>query len=378
MNPLPSPEDLSPLSYWEFDLARVQQNARDLGEAFAGAEIYYALKANSHPAVIAALDPLVTGYEAASWGEIRQLLELGVSPARIIFGTAVKPPHQVADAVASGVTRFATDSAEELLMLAQHAPGCSVQIRARVDDSGSVFQLSGKFGAELPDLPDLALLALDLGLDVYGLSFNVGSQARQPGAHAAAVRAITPIFGHLQRHGCDLRRLNIGGGFPVEYSRDGSTVETVQEIGRAVHQEADALLPSVRLMLEPGRALAGPGIDLVTTVAASVARGDTTWLFCDAGVYNALMEAMDGQGGTRYPVDVLGAAQSEERQTYILAGPTGDSIDVIARGVELPKGITPGTRLRFRHAGAYTLCMASSFNGFELPPIRYLARHPDL
>lgn len=166
-----------------------------------------------------------------------------------------------------------------------------------------------------------------------------------------------------------MRALNIGGGFPVGYSDTIASVETLQEIADNVRAEVAALLPEVRVMLEPGRALAAPGIDLVTTVGAVAARQETTWLFCDAGIYNALMEAMDGQGGTSYPIELLDPPISDETQLYTLAGPTGDSIDVIGRDIELPKGIAPGTRLRFRHAGAYTLCMASRFNGFEVPPV---------
>lgn len=359
-----------PRSYWQFDLAQLRRNASRFAESFPGAEICYALKANGHPSVIAAIDPVVQGYEAASWGEIHHLLGLGVSTDRIVFGTAVKAAHQVVQAVAAGVRRFASDSSEDLLMLSQCAPGCSVQIRVRVDDSGSVFQLSSKFGAELDDVTELAMLAMELGLDVYGLSFNVGSQTTGADAHAAAVRAIIPTLTHLQRLGCPIRTLNIGGGFPVQYAPiNGGEVETIEEIASAVAQAAAELPPTVQLMLEPGRALVAVGIDLVTTVVASVSRRDAAWLFCDAGVYNALMEAMPGQGSTRYPVEILDPVLSQELGVYTLAGPTGDSIDVIMRDVELPKGIGPGTRIRFRHTGGYTMSMSSEFNGFELPPV---------
>ena len=53
----------------------------------------------------------------------------------------------------------------------------------------------------------------------------------------------------------------------------------------------------------------------------------------------------------------------------MLTGPTGDGLDVIARGVQLPADLAVGDQLLFENVGAYTLVLASAFNGFPPPPV---------
>jgi ornithine decarboxylase len=102
-------------------------------------------------------------------------------------------------------------------------------------------------------------------------------------------------------------------------------------------------------------------------VIARATRGAREWLFLDVGVYNALFEALSCQGRTRYPVEVLGAVDGDLRE-FALAGPTGDGLDVIAESVMLPGGLREGDRLILKRVGAYTMTMASDFNGFAVPP----------
>ena len=109
---------------------------------------------------------------------------------------------------------------------------------------------------------------------------------------------------------------------------------------------------------------------LVTEVIARNDRNNKPWLCLDAGIYNALYEAMIHQGATRYPVHPLNPpTEPAENQLFTLAGPTGDSLDIIARDVELPAYIGVGDKLVFEHAGAYTITMASRFNGFPAPSL---------
>jgi ornithine decarboxylase len=76
------------------------------------------------------------------------------------------------------------------------------------------------------------------------------------------------------------------------------------------------------------------------------------------------------QGATRYPVYSLNPpSEPTETLEFTLAGPTGDSLDVIARDVPLPAYINVGDKLLFEHAGAYSVTMASRFNGFPETPL---------
>ena len=101
-------------------------------------------------------------------------------------------------------------------------------------------------------------------------------------------------------------------------------------------------------------------------------RRGSTWLFLDGGVYNGLFEAMAYQGSTRYPIESIRLSNESGEALFALAGPTGDSPDVITREALLPRDIGIGDRLIVRNAGAYTLSVTSAFNGFPKPPV-YIA-----
>jgi ornithine decarboxylase len=109
---------------------------------------------------------------------------------------------------------------------------------------------------------------------------------------------------------------------------------------------------------------------LIANIIARVERADGPWLFLDCGVYNALFEALRYQGTTRYEVSREGRRSDCATATFVLAGPTGDSLDIVSEATELPADIAVGDRLRFERVGAYTIALASSFNGFPVPPVR--------
>ena len=356
--------------YFLVDLAEVHRQVEDFRSALPTALIYYALKANSEPNVLRAIAAASCGFEAASWPEIELLLGLGVEPDRIIYGTAVKPSSHVEQAVAAGVGHFAADSSSELDLLARLAPGAKVYVRTHVDDSRSVYQMSGKFGAPSDSVVAFLKRADDLGLVPWGISFNVGSQATELDAWARGIDVVAPLLEVLLgEHDLKLDVLNLGGGFPAAYRNHQPP--RLGEIARELYAAIDRLPYQPQLIVEPGCALVASSTSLLTSVIARVDRGGETWLYLDAGVYNALFEALACQGNLRYPVSAVDdrpvSSDTGGRQRFVLAGPTGDGLDVIDRDVELPAGLRVGSRLRFDHAGAYTLTLASSFNGFAKP-----------
>jgi ornithine decarboxylase len=122
-------------------------------------------------------------------------------------------------------------------------------------------------------------------------------------------------------------------------------------------------------MLEPGRALVARCAALHVSVIARLQRRGVEWLFLDAGAYSALFEALACQGKTQYRVRT-GAPAAGDLRSFALAGPTGDGLDVIAHAVLLPERIAIGDELVIEDVGAYSMTMASDFNGFAVPPLR--------
>jgi ornithine decarboxylase len=363
-----------PTPFFTIDPAEIATRHAEFVSCFGAAEIFYAMKANSEPVVLHAVAACGAGFEIASAHELDLLVELGLDGSAVIYGSAIKPADQVRSAADRGVRRFALDSMEEADKLAAHAPGASVYVRVAVDDGDSVFHMSNKFGAAPNDVPAVATHARSLGLDVEGLSFNVGSQAGRATAWSTAIGTVGALFGPLAELGLPVRLLNLGGGYPGDY--EGARTPSLAEITHAVSDAIGALpYPPETIALEPGRGLVASCATLTTAVVGRVRRGSREWLFLDAGAYNGLFEALACQGRTRYRVEPLRAIAGP-MATFSLAGPTGDGLDIVAEAAVLPSGIRTGDRLLLRDVGAYSMTMATAFNGFPVPTV-YLAEPAD-
>lgn len=354
--------------YFLFSRARLHGRLEEFRQRFPGATVHYALKANAETAIVRMLVDAGVSFEAASRYELELLEDAGVCAGRILYGTSVKPAHHIRAFAAYGVNRFVCDHASELEKIAANAPGARTCVRLVVNDRGSVFKFSEKFGTDRVTAARLLRQAREIGLHPYGVSFHVGSQARNAGAWAAGVREVALLMRELDAEGIRIEALNLGGGFPCQYAST-EFVPTLAEIAERTFAEIDRLPYRPQLLLEPGRGLVAEAGVLVASVIARIPRGEHTWLFLDAGVYNGLFEAMAYQGSTRYPVESIRLSNASGEALFALAGPTGDAPDVITREALLPADTDVGDRLIVRNAGAYSLSVTSRFNGFPKPPV---------
>jgi len=357
--------------FFLFTKTRIIENFRKFETLFPGSSIHYAMKANSEPEILQTLSDAGCSFEVASIYELNMLKELKVPAERIIFGTSIKPASHIKQFFDYGVNRFAFDSHSELEKIASAAPGARVYVRAIAYDAGSVYKFSEKFGADLFNVVSLLLRAKELGLRPYGISFNVGSQASNPRAWASTLKDLAPIIKELQDAGVIIDVLNLGGGFPCAYT-SATHVPLLEVIADHTLEEYKKLPYQPKLILEPGRGLIADTGTLVTSVIARVERKGATWLFLDAGCYNALFETMAYQGSTRYAITSMRQVGEAGESLFAVAGPTGDSHDVITREVLLPQDIAVGDRLIVRNVGAYSLVNASSFNGFPKPDVYFV------
>ncbi|MFD1533056.1 type III PLP-dependent enzyme, partial [Pseudonocardia aurantiaca] len=120
---------------------------RSLTAAFPGAGAYFAVKACPQPEVLQTLAALGCGFDVASTGEVELALDAGADPALISYGNPVRGPADAAAAYAAGIGQYVTDSAEDIDVLAEHAPGSPVLVRLLVSDAGSATPFAAKFGA---------------------------------------------------------------------------------------------------------------------------------------------------------------------------------------------------------------------------------------
>ena len=369
-----TPEVLSaidlPTPFLAGDLRMVADRFQRFARALPRVRAHYAVKCNSAPEILRTAAQEGAGFEIASIGELRMLQALGIDPADVLYSNTVKPASHIAEAAEAGLWRFAADSEGELHKIARVAPGSAVYIRVRVDDSGSVFPLSRKFGAEAHHARALLQEARRLGLQPYGLTFHVGSQCVVTSAWRQAIASVGRLMRNLRRDGIQLQMLDIGGGFPARY---GDAVPSIEQIGEVIESALDELLPYEPLLIvaEPGRHMVAETAVMVAGVLGREERAGEEWLYVDVGAYNGLMETQQTVGQWRFP---LWSSRIDhgavEQLPYTITGPSCDSSDTMFYGAPLPVTMSEGDLLFIASAGAYTLSYASSFNGFP-PPATY-------
>jgi ornithine decarboxylase len=234
---------------------------------------------------------------------------------------------------------------------------------------GAVCDLSRKFGCDPEDALALAQLAASIGVDVQGFSFHVGSQAADALKHVEAIEACTRLLSAARRARLGtLDTLDIGGGFPIDYLQHAVDIRRFCAPIRA----ALARLPKrVRVIAEPGRYISGPAAIGVATVMGRARREGHWWYYLDDGLYGSYSGQLYDHA--RYPVESL--RQGGPQLPSVLAGPTCDSIDVIAENLMLPE-LKAGDLIVGRAMGAYTWASASEFNFFPKATVVAVNRRP--
>ncbi|WP_052262056.1 type III PLP-dependent enzyme [Leisingera sp. ANG-M1] len=352
------------------DRSVVTTKFSDLSAGLGDVDIFYAVKANPHPDILKCLLDRGASFDAASGEEIRLCLKLGADPSAVSFGNTIKSPHDIKFAFDSNVRTFAADCRAELEKISSSAPGSDVFIRVQVEAAGADWPLDKKFGCDPKQATALLSAARDLGLIPRGLSFHIGSQARCPSIWDSPIAQVSAVWKDALRSGISLSLLNIGGGFPAVYDQPQMPL---RDYSATVRRALEGHFPGVRnLMAEPGRSLvaeAGAIAANVLLVDRKRPKDTMRWVYLDIGVFSGLAETLFES--IRYPLAT--DFDDQEMGPCILAGPSCDSTDIMyqEQPVQLPLGLTSGSRILIRNAGAYTTAYASSgFNGF--PPPRVL------
>ncbi|MCY0965972.1 type III PLP-dependent enzyme [Parathalassolituus penaei] len=342
----------------------------ELMTCFPYAKTYYAVKANPAPELLSILRDKGCNFDVASRYELDKVMALGVTGDRVSYGNTIKKAKDIRYFFERGVTLFATDSEADLRNIAKAAPGARVFVRILTEGAQTAdWPLSRKFGCQTDMALDLCILARDLGLVPYGISFHVGSQQREIGVWDSAIAKVKWIFERLEEEdGIKLKMVNLGGGFPASYiSRTNDLQTYAAEITRYLKEDFDDNFPEI--ILEPGRSLAanaGILVSEVVLISRKTRFGLHRWVFTDIGKFGGFIETTDE--AIKYPLYVEKKGETEE---CVIAGPTCDSADILYEQYKyhLPLNLASGDRLYWFSTGAYTTTYSAiEFNGF--PPLQ--------
>lgn len=351
------------------DHEKIRQNYREFKTALPRVQAYYAVKANSDPEIVKTLYKIGASFDVASFPEFMVVYKnIKNLPAKkrqdfiwdkIIYANTIKrieTLHEL-DQYKPLVTY---DNIEELKKIAKHAPHAGLVLRIRVPNTGSMVELSSKFGASPGEAVDLIIEAFKLGLVVEGISFHVGSQCNNFENYMQALQLSASIMKEAASRGHRIKILDIGGGFPVKYN---SKVKSFQLLAKKLNAEFERLFPKdIEILAEPGRFMVANAATLVTKVIGKAMRDNKPCYYLDDGVYHTFSGIVFDH--CTYP---LKAFKDGEKKVSAVFGPTCDAFDTISVAEVLPD-LEIGDLLYAENIGAYSIASSTYFNGF--PPAK--------
>ncbi|WP_178861988.1 type III PLP-dependent enzyme [Thiomicrorhabdus cannonii] len=344
------------------DLEEVDYQYKSLQAALPGVKLFYALKSLSHPELIKRLKSLGCNFDLATIGEVELVESLGITGDQCIHTHPIKKDKEIKRALEFGNKRFVVDNIEEMKKFYKYAGQVELIIRVSFRSKQAVVDLSRKFGCTLEELPVLVDMAQSNGIDVVGLSFHVGSQSISPMTQVNAIRS--SIAAMKVMNNVKWKFLDIGGSFPVSYQEE---VTPIAEFCVPVMEALAELPEGIEVFAEPGRFISAPSMIEVVSIVGKAKRGARTWYYLDDGVYGGFSGQMFDHA--KYPIAPLKPVDPMgEFYPSVLAGPTCDSIDVVAEDIELPE-MEVGDILIGKQMGAYTLASATEFNYYPKPKV---------
>jgi diaminopimelate decarboxylase len=332
--------------------------------------LHYALKANSTFAIARLVKGLGGAADANSIWEIELARKAGFEPAGIVFTGVGKSADELECAVSLGLKAINVESAGELSRVEAIARRTSVVARVAVRvnpdiDSGSHPHIStglriNKFGVPLEDARALfRTIGGRPALKLVAVHVHVGSQITTVEPLRRAASTVARLSGELRKTGMSLEYADLGGGLGISY--DGRDVPSAAEyVGALVAEMRPTGLP---IVVEPGRAIAGPAAVLLARVIDIKPRDASShFVVIDAGMTELMRPALYGAFHRIEPVAPRDAALRE----YEIVGPVCESSDVVGRDRRMP-GLEVGDLVAIRDAGAYGSSMASNYNRRPLP-----------
>ena len=342
----------------------IRAQARAYRAAAPGASIVYGTKAFANVALLRVLAEEGVGADVSTLGELAFAREAGLDGGRILFHGNNKSDDELRAAAEAGAT-VVLDAPDEparaaaagvARVLVRLTPG----VEAVTHQSIQTAHDESKFGLA----PDAALAAIAearaLGMDVAGIHFHVGSQLARVEESLVAVDRLVAFCAHAESElGWTPQVLDIGGGLGIKYTRD----EHVPEIADFVPPLVARLPAGVEVVLEPGRSLVGRAGLTLYRVGVVKESGGVSYVAVDGGMSDNPRPQLYG---ARYEALLANRADELPDGVFRIAGKHCESGDVLIDAIALPHP-RRGDLLAVPATGAYTLAMASTYNGVPNP-----------
>jgi diaminopimelate decarboxylase len=356
----------------------LRSRARSLKAAVAGGHVAYGTKAFANVALLRLLRSEGIGADVASTGELAFARAAGFLGEEIVVHGNNKDHALLLDAAGEGATVVLDAPDEAGLAAVAGVRRVLVRVTLGVDADTHEAIRTGHHGSKfgLPPAQARALIedALARGLDVRGLHVHIGSQLADFDAQAETIVRLASFAASCRDAlGWTARIADLGGGFGIRHNLDEHAPDAAELAASAVETAhtafAEAGLPAPEVWLEPGRSLVGRAGLTLYRVGAVKRLPERTWVAVDGGMSDNPRPQLYDAIYTALSADRAGEPAAEH---VSVAGMHCESGDVLIDDVALPAP-RRGDLLAVPATGAYTLAMASNYNGVTRPAVVLVA-----
>ncbi|ODV83330.1 hypothetical protein CANARDRAFT_203367 [[Candida] arabinofermentans NRRL YB-2248] len=370
-------------SFFICDLGEVDNLVKLWTDNIPRIKPYYAVKCNNNLQLIEKINKLGLGFDCASQNEIELILKQGIDASRIIYANPCKSIPYIKYANEKDINLTTVDNYDELLKMKEYHCNSGVLIRLQTDDTSSTCPLSVKFGASLNESMLLIDHCMELGLNLKGVAFHIGSGCNDFKTIELAISDSKKLFNYtFEKYGLVLNMLDIGGGFSKSTFMNSSTI-----LSKSLNSHFPVLeYGHLQIISELGRFLAETCFTLAVNITSK--RRDLIGelqlsdlkerIYLNDGVYGNLNcilfdhQKVDPKVLTSNGEFVFFENYSNDRseksvnnKEFSIWGPTCDGLDCISLNCKLSHDVNVGDWLYFKNIGAYTSVASTCFNGFK-------------
>lgn len=350
--------------------------------------IAYAVKANSHLAILSLLAKQGASFDVVSSGELKRALKAGADPEKIFFSGVGKTTAELQEAIDVSIGGIHVESTAELYRLnalaGQSGKIIDVALRVNPDVNPDTHPYiatglkENKFGIAIAEAKQLYQQRSQYpNVCFTGIACHIGSQILKQEPYLEALQALLDVYDELAQEGLMLKKIDLGGGFGITYTQESPlNIENLaQAVGNMIGDRP------ITLMLEPGRSIVGNAGILLTRVeyiktsqknpsCASLYKGgeavhqDKCFAIIDAGMNDLLRPALYQASHPIWPIMQL---PNQPSSLYDIVGPICETSDFFAKAYPLSASLKSGDALAIGMAGAYGASMSSHYNTRSKP-----------
>jgi len=374
-----------------YDEKMIEDHFADYMTAFVSDEfdtdIVYASKAFSCPAMIGKVRQAGACLDVVSGGEMHIALAAGMPPEKIFFHGNNKTYEELKTAVEAGCGTIVMDNLAECGTLAEIAAGskCRVSAMLRINPGVSAHThdyimtatSDSKFGIGTDRKDEIAEVVRMADSSEYihfrGFHSHIGSQIFESSSFEKAAEILIDFCRDMKEsYDIDAPWLSLGGGFGIKYTDEDHPVPIKEMCSELIKKCEESIKKTgagiSRIMIEPGRSIAGDAGCTVYRTGYEKTAGERKYIFVDGGMGDNIRPALYE---AEYACDLVGRENEPKDTEYTVAGKYCESGDILIKNVMLPE-VKDGDLLMIYSTGAYGYSMSSCYNGIGRLPVIFV------